>query len=90
MYQNQNNTKLTSGSQQNQSLIEVVTSMHQTVLEIQSDLKDIKIEMEGFKAKLADIEFDVENIKNSIPNYQSLPPSNESNADMDLTQDAYG
>jgi len=43
--------------------------MQQTVLKIQKDLKDIKIEMEGFKVKLADIEFDVENIKNLILDY---------------------
>ena len=46
--------------------------------------------MEGFKAKLANIEFDMENIKNLASDYRPIVPPNESNADMDLILDTYG
>ena len=63
--------------------------MYQAVLEIQWEVKDIKIEMEGFKAQISELEHNYESITNPGPNFEPIHPS-QLDTKMDMINDTYG
>ena len=89
MYQTNKNQKPSTNQSYDQSLTDVVAWMHQAVLEIQREVKDIKIEMEGFKAQLSEIEHNIESITNPGPEFKAICPS-QIDLDMDMINDTYG
>ena len=89
IHQTNKNQKPSSNQPQDQSLTDVVAWMHQAVLEIQREVKDIKIEMEGFKAQISEIEHNIESITNPGPEFKAIRPS-QLDLDMDMINDTYG
>jgi predicted nucleic acid-binding Zn-ribbon protein len=63
--------------------------MHQAVLKIQREVKGIKIEMEGFKAQISEMEHNIESITNPGPEFKAIRPS-QLDLEMDMVNDTYG
>jgi len=68
---------------------EILAALHRSVLDIQKDIKEIKIDLEHFKTRVLELEHNVESITNPGPNFIARPPS-QVNIDMDIVHDTYG
>ena len=66
----------------------VLAELHRSVLDIQKDLKEIKIDLEEFKQRVIEVEHNVESLINPGPNFIAKPPS-QVNIDMDIVHDTY-
>ena len=52
---------------------EILTALHRSVLDIQKDFKEIKIDLEGFKARMLEVKQTVESITNPGLNFKARP-----------------
>src|ERR1044072_2723098 len=62
---------------------EILAALHRSVLDIQKDLKEIKVDLENFKQRVIEVEHNVESFTNPGPNFIAKTPS-QVNIDMDI------
>ena len=88
IHQTKSTQRTASNEQPNGNFEEILAALHRFVIDIQKDLKEIKIDLEGFKARVIEVEQTVESITNPGPNFKAKPP-NQLNIDMDIIHDTY-
>ena len=63
--------------------------LHRSVLDIQKDLKEIKIDFEGFKSRVVELEHNFESFTNLDLDFQTKP-LNQFNINIDIVHNTYG